>query len=86
MSFNDDPFLRSDSDNEEKVSNQKKKAKDHKMAAMKAELKHMLSQPLLATGISTRYITSGSRLIVDDLLAGECKFMLLFQRLICSDY
>ncbi|KAF8155797.1 P-loop containing nucleoside triphosphate hydrolase protein [Crassisporium funariophilum] len=61
----------SDSDDEEKISNQKRKAKDRQMANMKAELKHLLSQPLIARGISTRYITSGSRPIVDDLLAGE---------------
>ncbi|KAF4618627.1 hypothetical protein D9613_010108 [Agrocybe pediades] len=66
----DSDFM-SDSDDEHKVANQKKKAKDQKMAAMKAELKHMLSQPLLAPGISKRYITSGSRAVVDDLLAGE---------------
>ena len=41
------------------------------MASMKAELKQLLSQPLIARGTSTRYITSGSRLIVDDLLAGN---------------
>ncbi|KAF9557627.1 DEAD-domain-containing protein [Agrocybe pediades] len=66
----DSDFM-SDSDDEHKVANQKKKAKDQKMAAMKAELKHMLSQPLLAPGISKKYITSGSRAVVDDLLAGE---------------
>ena len=38
---------------------------------MKAELRRMISKPLVARGISTRYITSGSRSIVDDLLAGE---------------
>jgi len=41
------------------------------MQGMKVELKRLLSQPLLAKGISARYITSGSRPIVDDLLAGE---------------
>ena len=41
------------------------------MQNMKSELKHLLSRPLLAKGISARYITSGSRPIVDDLLAGE---------------
>lgn len=64
-------FLSSDSDDETKLSNQKRKAKDAKMAALKAELKRLLSQPLIAKGILTRYITSGSRSIVDDLLAGE---------------
>jgi hypothetical protein len=43
------------------------------MAALKAELRDLLSEPLVAKGISTRYITSGSAPIVDDLLAGECE-------------
>ncbi|KAJ7108563.1 ATP-dependent RNA helicase MAK5 [Mycena epipterygia] len=60
----------SDSD-EEKPSNQKRKAKDLKNANLKAELKRLLAQPLVARGVSTRYITSGSRPIVDDLIAGE---------------
>jgi ATP-dependent RNA helicase DDX24/MAK5 len=62
----------SDSD-EEKPANQKRKAKDLKNAAAKAQLKRLLAQPLVARGVSTRYITSGSTPIVDDLLAGECK-------------
>lgn len=57
----------------ENPTKQKLKAKNAKVAAMKAELKAMLAQPLIAKGISTRYITSGSRPIVDDLIAGECK-------------
>ncbi|KDR80265.1 hypothetical protein GALMADRAFT_223155 [Galerina marginata CBS 339.88] len=61
----------SESDDEDKLSNKKRKAKDQQMAGMKAELKQLLAQPLIAKGISTRYITSGSRPIVDDLLAGE---------------
>lgn len=40
-------------------------------AALKAELKEMLSRPLIARGVSTRYITSGSRPIADDILAGK---------------
>ena len=66
----------SDSDDEGKISNQKRRAKNNAMASMKAELKHLLSQPLIARGISTRYITSGSRLIVDDLLAGNREFFI----------
>ncbi|KAF9467758.1 P-loop containing nucleoside triphosphate hydrolase protein [Collybia nuda] len=58
-------------DDEEKPSNQKRKAKDAKSAALKAELRELLSQPLVMRGVSTRYITSGSRPIVDDLIAGE---------------
>lgn len=64
----------SDSDDEGKVSNQKRKAKNSAMASMKAELKYLLSQPLIVRGISTRYITSGSRSIVDDLLAGNREY------------
>lgn len=64
----------SESDDESKLSTQKRKAKDHKMQGMKAELKHLLSQPLIAKGVSTRYITSGSRSVVDDLLAGDREY------------
>ncbi|KAK0452488.1 ATP-dependent RNA helicase [Armillaria borealis] len=66
--------LGSDFDSESESENptkQKLKAKNAKVATMKAELKAMLAQPLIAKGISTRYITSGSRPIVDDLIAGE---------------
>ena len=71
-----DPDLTSisDSDDEHKISTQKRKAKDRQMTSMKAELRELLSQPLIARGISTRYITSGSRPIVDDLLAGEREY------------
>ncbi|KAG6828177.1 hypothetical protein H0H92_008908 [Tricholoma furcatifolium] len=57
-------------EDEEKPSNQKRKAKDAKNAALKAELKQLLSQPLFARGVSAKYITSGSRPIVDDLING----------------
>ncbi|KAG6889410.1 hypothetical protein C0992_005332 [Termitomyces sp. T32_za158] len=57
-------------DDGEKSSNHKRKAKDARNAALKAELKHLLSRPLIARGISAKYITSGSRPIVDDLIAG----------------
>ncbi|KAF9475121.1 DEAD-domain-containing protein [Pholiota conissans] len=61
----------SESDNEEKLSTQKRKAKDGKMQSMKAELKYLLSQPLIAKGVIRNYITSGSTSIVDDLLSGD---------------
>ncbi|TDL18785.1 ATP-dependent RNA helicase MAK5 [Rickenella mellea] len=41
---------------------------DSKNAQLKAELKHLLSQPLIARGISKRYITSGARDIVNELI------------------
>jgi len=44
---------------------------------LKARLKEMLAEPLIARGVLARYITSGSRPIVDDLLAGETHEMLL---------
>ncbi|PPR00743.1 hypothetical protein CVT24_000797 [Panaeolus cyanescens] len=59
------------SDNENHPSKKKRKAQERDMAQMKDELKHMLAQPLLAKGISPKFITSGSRSIADDLLAGE---------------
>jgi len=50
---------------------QKRKAAEAKMAGLKAELRRLLAQPLVAQGVSTRYITSGSVSIADDMLAGE---------------
>ena len=55
-------------------SKHKKKTANEKTAALKAELKEFLAQPLVARGVSTRYITSGSRSIVEDVMAGQCMF------------
>ncbi|KAF9530142.1 P-loop containing nucleoside triphosphate hydrolase protein [Crepidotus variabilis] len=60
-----------DSQDEDKPSTRIYKGRSQKMAAMKEELRLLLSQPLVARGVSTKYITSGSRPIVDDLLAGQ---------------
>ena len=49
-----------------------RKAADAKVARLKAELKGLLAQPLVAKGVSTRYITSGAVSIADDMLAGNC--------------
>jgi ATP-dependent RNA helicase DDX24/MAK5 len=43
---------------------------------MKAELKDLLAQPLIARGISTRYITSGSTAVVDDIINDARAFLL----------
>lgn len=51
----------------------KKRASEGKLAALKAELNHALSKPLVARGVSLRYITSGTRAIADDLIAGNSK-------------
>ncbi|KAA1472454.1 DEAD-domain-containing protein [Dentipellis sp. KUC8613] len=63
-------FEQSDGENTAPTKS-KIKARNAKVAGLKAELKELLSQPLVARGVSTRYITSGSRPIVDDILAGE---------------
>ncbi|KAG7095722.1 hypothetical protein E1B28_006435 [Marasmius oreades] len=55
------------SDDERKPS-MKKPKQDAKLAAMKADLRHLLSQPMLARGTSVRYITSGNNPLVEELL------------------
>ena len=44
------------------------------MGRLKAELKGLLKQPLVARGVSTRYVTSGSHPIAHGMLAGECRW------------
>ncbi|KAH7868473.1 ATP-dependent RNA helicase [Lentinula edodes] len=58
----------SDGDNPNK---RQRKADQATAAALKAQLKQMLAQPLIARGISAKYITSGSNHIVDELISGE---------------
>ncbi|KAJ2933972.1 hypothetical protein H1R20_g3167, partial [Candolleomyces eurysporus] len=60
-----------DSDNEDNQTNRAKKAQDAKIRGMKEELKGMLNTPLIGRGVSAKFITSGSRPIISDLLAGE---------------
>jgi ATP-dependent RNA helicase DDX24/MAK5 len=48
-----------------------RKAANAKIKDQKLQLKQLLAQPLLAQGISKRYITSGSNPIVHELLAGQ---------------
>jgi ATP-dependent RNA helicase DDX24/MAK5 len=42
----------------------------NKVPQLKAQLAELLRQPLLARGVSARYPTSGSRVVVGDLVAG----------------
>lgn len=51
----------------------KKRSSEGKLAALKAELNDALSKPLVARGVSLMYITSGTRAIADDLIAGNSK-------------
>jgi len=46
-----------------------------KVVALKVELRHALAQPFVARGVSTRYITSGMRTVVYDLIGGESESM-----------
>ncbi len=63
------------SDDDEGPTKQRLKAAGAKAAGLKAQLKTMLAQPLIARGVSTRYITSGVRSIADDMIAGECTLL-----------
>ncbi|KAF8268903.1 ATP-dependent RNA helicase, partial [Lactarius quietus] len=47
------------------------KTRDSKLVQLKSELKELLNQPLIARGVSTRYITYGSRPVAPAILAGE---------------
>lgn len=47
------------------------------MPVLKAQLKGLLAEPLLARGVSARYPTSGSKVIVDDLIAASGMSFLL---------
>jgi ATP-dependent RNA helicase DDX24/MAK5 len=45
------------------------------VANLKAELRERLAEPLMARGVSARYPTSGSKVIIDDLLAEKGKWI-----------
>jgi len=66
------PRLTSSSDDRAGLTRQVNKAHDVKLGQLKAELRELLRQPLVARGVSTGYVTSGSRPIAHDILAGEC--------------
>lgn len=55
-----------------------KKAANTKIKSQKLQLKQLLVQPLLAQGVSKRYITSGRNPIVHELLAGESESTTFF--------
>jgi ATP-dependent RNA helicase DDX24/MAK5 len=70
----DMPFHRNDGDSH---SHQPHKSQSQRgrgergeaaVAALKAKLAHVLAQPLIARGVSAKYPTSGSIVIVDDLV------------------
>ena len=51
----------------------RQKATDTRIKDQKQQLKQHLMQPLLAQGVSKRYVTSGNNPIAHELLAGESK-------------
>ena len=55
-------------ENEQSHQAKKNASKVHQL---KSELKALIAEPLVARGISRRYITSGSRAIVDDLVGAR---------------
>ena len=61
---------------EEKDShvNRVKKHQEGKVQGLKQELKRMLATPIMSRGVSAKFITSGSRPIINDLLAGQSEF------------
>ncbi|KAI0792409.1 P-loop containing nucleoside triphosphate hydrolase protein [Abortiporus biennis] len=74
IEIDSDLGLSSDEDEKGIPSRHKKKSANAKTASLKAELKHLLAQPLIARGVSTRYITSGVRSIAEDVLAGDRQY------------
>ncbi|OJA11403.1 hypothetical protein AZE42_03952 [Rhizopogon vesiculosus] len=66
-----DSDILSESEDESHPSKQRQKKNDVKTAVLKNQLKELMSQPLLSRGVSTRYITSGSRPIADAIISGE---------------
>ena len=61
------------------------KVHEAKLGERKAELRELLKQPLVARGVSTRYVTSGSNPIAHDMLAGECEWIDIPTTLCLSD-
>jgi len=66
----DSDFMSASEDEGRPTKHVQKKA-NGKTAALKAELKALLAQPLVAKGVSTRFVTSGSRPIAADVVAGD---------------
>lgn len=74
MDIDIDPDMFSDFEEDDPDAPVQKKAKkgkaEGKLDGLKQKLNHLLDQPLIARGVSTRYPTSGSRVIIDDVVAG----------------
>lgn len=56
-------------------SKSKRKRSNAQAGALKAELRALLAQPVMARGVSAKYVTSGARAIAHDLVSGDGKRM-----------
>lgn len=50
------------------------KKRSAKLLVQRAQMKELLAQPLVARGISMKYLTSGSKSVVDDLLTSSSAY------------
>jgi len=48
-----------------------KQKQSAKLLSLRAQMKSLLAQPLVAQGISMKYLTSGSMRVVDELIGGS---------------
>lgn len=63
-----------DDDNTPPTPSSSKQKSSPKLLSLRTQMKSLLAQPLMAQGISTKYLTSGSTNVVDDLIHGSSKF------------
>lgn len=57
------------------TSNAGNKKTTQRLYNLQAELDSLLREQLMARGVSAKYPTSGSRVIIDDLLGDDGKFL-----------
>ncbi|KAG8887492.1 ATP-dependent RNA helicase, partial [Tulasnella sp. 403] len=63
--------LDSDFDRDSDTEIRKSKKDKNAITALKAELNQLLKKPLLARGVSTKFITSGNHPLIEDLMSGS---------------
>ncbi|EJD52980.1 DEAD-domain-containing protein [Auricularia subglabra TFB-10046 SS5] len=66
-----DVMSASEDDDDERAGKSRRKKANAQTNALKAQLKALLAQPVVARGVSARYITSGSRSVAHELVTGE---------------
>lgn len=71
------PVIRSAEESDDEVARSRKAPKQRlrdNAPRLRHELDELLRQPLMARGVSAKYPTSGSRVVIDDLLADKSEF------------